>query len=108
MDFRQIAEEAGQLEEELGISFDDVLHKLAQEAGEFNDAVQKYRGRYCRTRVGHPEIEKEAGDIMMNLVSIVYHLGLDPNDLPKYAENTLENFKERKDEYLRAMKKREK
>ena len=103
MSFKEIAQATGQLEKELGISFDDVLHKLTQEVGEFNDAVQKYRGHYCRKRVEVPEVEKEIGDIMMNLVSILYHLGINPDDLQKYAQNTLESFEERKEEYSSAI-----
>ncbi len=103
-EFRSIAKQANQLEDELGLTIDDVLNKLTQELGEFNDAVQKYRGRYCRQRAEKTEdLEKEVGDVMLNLASILYRLGLDPNKLPDYAQCTMEKFQERKEVYRRAM-----
>ena len=51
---------------------DDVLNKLTQELGEFNDAVQKYRGRYCRSRVDLERVKEEAGDFLFNLISLLF------------------------------------
>lgn len=72
--------------------------------GFFIDAVQKYRGRYCRQRAETTEeMEKEVGDVLLNLASLLYRLGLDPDQLPDYAQRTLEKFQERKEVYRRAM-----
>ncbi len=103
MDFKEIAEKTKKLEDELGISMDDILNKLTQELGEFNDAIQKYRGRYCRRKVSLDDIKEEVGDVIFNIISVCNRLGIDPNELSKYAETTLKSFEERKDEYSSAM-----
>jgi NTP pyrophosphatase (non-canonical NTP hydrolase) len=103
MDLKEIADEANQLENEIGLGTDDVLNKLTQELGEFNDAVQKFRGRYCRKMVEQSVVEGELGDLVLNLISICNRLGINPNDLPVFAENTLNKFKERKEIYKHPM-----
>lgn len=98
---REIAKRANEIEKELGINFDDVLNKLTQEFGEFNDAVQKFRGRYCRERTeSTKDIESELGDFLFNLVSVCNQLGINPNDFPIFAKNTLDKFEKRKDDYF--------
>ena len=100
VDFYETAKRANALEDEIGLTTDDVLHKLTQEVGEFNDAVQKYRGRYCKQRTSDTsKIQDELGDVLMNLASIVQRLGLDPNKFPDYAASTLTKFEERKELY---------
>ena len=42
--FSGLADTAQVLEEECGIDLDDVMHKLTQEVGGLNDAIQKTRG----------------------------------------------------------------
>lgn len=46
--FKDIAEEGNAIEDELWLGIDAVLHKITQEVGELNDAVQKYRGIYSK------------------------------------------------------------
>ena len=41
MELSEIGKSANGLEDEIGIAPSDVLNKLTQELGEFNDAVQK-------------------------------------------------------------------
>ena len=95
MNLKQIAEAANVIETDIGLSTDAVLNKLTQELGEFNDAVQNYRGIYCR-RGGKIElVEEELGDLIFNIVSVCHRIGIDPSNLPKYAENTLRKFRER-------------
>lgn len=103
MELIEIAKKGKEIEDELGLNIDDILNKLTQELGEFNDAVQKYRGRYCRSRVGLERVKEEVGDVIYNIISICHHLGINPDDLQKYAENTLKNFEERKEEYISSM-----
>ena len=101
MDLKEIAEKGKQIEEEIGINIDDILNKLTQEVGELNDAIQKHRGIYCRSREEDLEhIKEEFGDVFFNLISLCYRIGLNPEDLSKYAEITLEKFEKRKKNYL--------
>ncbi len=94
------AKRANAIEDEIGLTLDDVLNKFTQEVGEFNDAVQKYRGRYCKQRTEDTsKVQDELGDVLMNLCSIVYRLGLDPNKFAEYAASTLGKFEERKELY---------
>jgi NTP pyrophosphatase (non-canonical NTP hydrolase) len=95
MKLSDIAKEAKQIENELNINLDAVLNKLTQELGEFNDAVQKYRGIYSRKVGGIEEVKKEAGDLMLNFISVLEGLGINPDEINNYAENTLKNFKQR-------------
>lgn len=100
MNFNEIAKEAKKLEEEIGLSTDDILHKLTQELGEFNDAVQKFRGRYCRQKaetIDH--VKEEAGDLIFNFISVLKDLGVNPDEISNLAENTLKKFHERKKLY---------
>lgn len=101
----EIAKESNLLEEGIGITFDDKLNKLTQEFGELNDAIQKYRGRYCKKKSENLEhIEEELGDVMLNLISICTSLGINPNGLDKFAFNTLKKFRERKETYKENLK----
>jgi NTP pyrophosphatase (non-canonical NTP hydrolase) len=97
---KEIAIQANQIEDEIGLDLDAVMHKFTQEVGELNDAIQKYRGIYCKTRMELPDVEKEAGDVLFNFISLLNKLGIDPDKLPEFAQTTLEKFKERKDIYM--------
>ena len=99
MNLKEIANSANQIENEIGLNIDDVLNKLTQELGEFNDAVQKHRGRYCRSKVDKSIVEGELGDLLLNLISICNRLGIDPNNFPQFANNTLNKFIEGKETY---------
>ena len=100
MSLGNIGEKANEIEKEIGLTIDDSLNKLTQEVGEFNDSVQKFRGRYCKTRENNTEkIKEEAGDLFFNLISICKKLGINPDELPKFAENTLSKLIERKNLY---------
>ena len=100
MSFKQIAQQAKEIEKELGLTTDDVLNKLSQKAGEFNDAIQKYRGRYCKTTAEtNDNIKDELGDVIFNIISLCIEFDIDPNDLEKFAEATLKKFIGRKDLY---------
>ncbi len=99
MDFNKIGKEANAIEDRLGLSIDAVLHKVSQESGEFNDAVQKLRGIYCKTPGTIDSVKGELGDLLFNLVSVSYRLGIDPNEFADYAASTLEKFKEREELY---------
>jgi NTP pyrophosphatase (non-canonical NTP hydrolase) len=103
--FGYIAEEANKLEDDIGISLDAVMHKITQEAGEFNDAVQKYRGIYCKSEGSMENVKSEAGDLMLNFISVLYRLKINPDELVDYASNTLDKFNERKELYISQMKK---
>ena len=103
MDNLSIAKEAFGIESDIGLTIDDILNKLTQELGEFNDSVQKLRGRYCKSKGTLEDIKGEAGDLFLNFISICYRAGINPNDLPKLAENTLNKFKERKETYRKVM-----
>lgn len=98
---REIGDITHKLEIEVGISFDDVLNKLTQETGEFNDAVQKYRGRYSRTRVGIDVVKSELGDVLVNLISVAHRLGINPDAFPVIAKKTSDKFRERKKDYIK-------
>ncbi|MEI8090898.1 MAG: hypothetical protein WCG98_01200 [bacterium] len=43
MKLSEIGKQTHAIEQEIGVNLDAVMHKLTQELGEFNDAVQKYR-----------------------------------------------------------------
>jgi len=101
----QIAEEANEIENEIGLTMDDSLNKLTQELGEFNDAVQKFRGRYCKTKTENKDnIKEEVGDLIFNIISICNKLGINPDEVPELASITLSKFKERKDIYKKNLK----
>jgi len=94
--FREIAKRGREIEKELGINFDDVLNKLTQEVGEFNDAVQKYRGRFCRNRTEDLEdVRDELGDVLFNLSSVANRLGINPDEFSSLAGDTLKKFEDR-------------
>lgn len=100
MKFSEIGRQANILEDYVGLNIDAVLNKITQELGEVNDAVQKYRGIYCRTRYEHTEeIEKELGDLLFNIISLCTRLGIDPDRFSEFAEHTLHKAEERKDIY---------
>lgn len=100
MNLREIAERAGELEEEIGADTDAVLNKAIQEFGKLNDAIQRYRGIYCRAQVTDlPGVKKGAGDLMLNIVSVLYQIGVDPNELPNYAAMALEKLEMTVEEY---------
>lgn len=106
MKLSEIARLGKAIEDEIGLDIDDALNKLTQEVGKFNDAVQKFRGRYCRKREPLEKVKEEVGDVLYNIISICYRLGIDPDELLKYAENTLKRFNERKEDYKKATGKR--
>lgn len=104
MTLKEIWEQANALEDYVGLDTDAVLHKITQELWEFNDAVQKYRGIYCRVKYETTEeAEKELGDLLFNLISLCNRLGIDPDRFPEFAENTLKKAQERKDIYKNIM-----
>ena len=106
MNLNEIANEAKKIEKEIGLTTDDVLNKLTQELGEFNDAVQKFRGRYCKRREETVDkIKEEAGDLIINFISILKSVGINPEEISKFAENTLKKFKERKELYIKSLEK---
>ena len=96
---REIAQEAYDIEDEIGLDDDDVLNKLTQEVGEFNDSVQKLRGRYSRKAGNIEDVKGELGDLVLNLISLCHRMGINSDDLPIFAEKTLQKFKDRKEEY---------
>lgn len=101
MNIQEIAKKAHGFEEEINLNIDDILNKLTQELGEFNDAVQKYRGRFCKTKYETTEeVEKELGDLLLNIFSVCYRLGIDLDNPEKYLEATLNKFADRKALYL--------
>jgi NTP pyrophosphatase (non-canonical NTP hydrolase) len=105
MNLKEIGKEGNKIEDEIGLDINDSLNKLTQELGEFNDAVQKFRGKYSKTKTENLEqIESEVGDLMFNIISICHRLGINPDELPAYAEKTLEKLKERKNLYLKNQK----
>jgi len=59
MDLNEIAKEANKIEDELSISIDAVMHKITQEIGELNDAIQKMRGIYAKRRLTKEEVQDE-------------------------------------------------
>ncbi len=100
MKFKEIADEAKKIEDGIGLNIDDILNKLTQELGEFNNAVQKYRGRYSRDKTDSKEhIKEEAGDVMFNIISILNRIEINPDNINEFASNTLEKFKKRISEY---------
>ena len=100
MTLREIGATANALEKEIGVDLDAVMNKLTQEMGEFNDAIQKHRGIYSRSRVPMSKVKSELGDVLVNLISIAHRLGINPDAFPSIAEDTLNKFKERKDDYI--------
>jgi NTP pyrophosphatase (non-canonical NTP hydrolase) len=97
---KEIAGRSREIQEEIGLTFDDVLNKFTQETGELNDAIQKRRGRFCKTKaLNDDSVKDELGDVMFNLISICERLNIDPEELPLLAKNTLNKFKERKELY---------
>ena len=104
MDFDEIAKKANEYEDKIGLNIDDVLNKLTQEMGEFNDAVQKFRGRYSRRKYETTkEVEGELGDLIFNIVSVCKRLGINPNRLSEFSESTLNKFGGRVDMYIHSM-----
>jgi NTP pyrophosphatase (non-canonical NTP hydrolase) len=60
------------------------MHKLTQELGEFNDAIQKYRGIYCKTKYETlEEVESELSDLLFNIVSLCNKLGINVDRFPE-------------------------
>ena len=97
---KEIADRAREIWEEIGLNFDDVLNKFTQEVGELNDAVQKRRGRFCKTKaLNDDNLKDELGDVMFNLISICNGMNINPDELPLFAKNTLAKFEERKELY---------
>lgn len=109
MKLKQIAERTELIHNEIGLDLDASLNKLTQELGEFNDAVQKFRGIYCKKKSDNlDDVKEEVGDLFFNIIYTCYKLGINPDELPKYAENTLNKLKERKDLYKSNIKNSEK
>ena len=101
MTLKEIGLTAYELEIKIGVNLDAVMHKLTQEVGEFNDAIQKHRGIYSRSRLPMSKVKSELGDVLVNLISIAYRLGINPDAFPAIAEDTLNKFKERKNDYIK-------
>ncbi len=100
MKLSKIAEETKEIGDRIGLDLDAVLNKLTQEVGEFNDAVQKYRGIFCKKRVENlKDVKEEYGDVLFNLIYSGYLLGIDVDKIPEYIQNTLNKFKEREELY---------
>ncbi|MFH1452007.1 MAG: MazG nucleotide pyrophosphohydrolase domain-containing protein [archaeon] len=99
MSLKEVADEANKIEDDLGLNIDDVLHKVTQEVGEFNDAVQKFRGRYCRSNILIEDVKGELGDVIFNLSFICNRIGINPDEFSVFAKETLEKFKRRKEDY---------
>jgi len=105
MDLNEIGKEAKETEKEIGLTTDDILNKLTQELGEFNDAVQKYRGRFCRQKAENTDnIKEELGDVLLNLISVCKEFNINPNEFSIFANNTLKKFKDRKELYKNSIK----
>ena len=85
---------------EIGINLDTVMNKLTWEMGEFNDAIQKHRGIYSRSWVPKSTVISELGDVLVNLISIAHRLKINPDTFPSIAEDTLNKFRERKNDYI--------
>jgi len=106
MDFNEIAEKANKIEDEIGLNIDDVLNKLTQELGEFNDAVQKFRGRYCRKKSDNlDDVKGELGDLIFNIISVCKRIGINPNEINLLSENNLKKFGERIELYKNSLTK---
>ena len=91
---------ANTIEDELQINLDAVLHKLTQEMGEFNNAIQKYRGIYSKEKQDDlSEIYSEWGDLLFNFISILNRVWINVDKLDEMADNTLKKFIERKSIY---------
>lgn len=95
-----LALKSNKIEEELGVCLDDILNKLTQEIGKFNDVVQKFRGVYSESRVDLKVVKLKLGDVLLHLASICLRLGIDPDDFVIFAGNTLKRFDERKNDYI--------
>ena len=105
LSFKEVAVVAEKVENEIGLTFDDILNKFTQEVGELNDAVQKYRGRFCKEREFNNEhVKEEVGDVMLNLISICNRVSINPEELPSLANDTLNKFVERKEIYKENLK----
>ncbi len=106
MKLSEIGKQTHAIEQEIGVNLDAVMHKLTQELGEFNDAVQKYRWILSKTKTENlDKVEDEVGDLFFNIISILYNLGINPDRLPEFAENTLHKLEERKNLYKTNMPK---
>lgn len=102
---KEVADRAREIQEEIGLNFDDVLNKFTQEVGELNDAVQKRRGRFCKTKVLNDDnLKDELGDVMFNLILMCNGMNINPDDLPLFAKSTLDKFEERKELYKENLK----
>ncbi len=100
MSFKKIADQANIIEDDLGYGIDAVMHKLIQEVGEFNDAIQKYRWIYTKSKSDNIDmIYAEAWDVMFNFISILNRLWINPDELEKMSHVTLNKFIERKNLY---------
>lgn len=104
MKLSEIWQQANLLEDYVWLNIDAVLNKITQELWEFNDAVQKYRGIYCRTKHENiEEVEKELWDLLFNIISLCYRLWIDPDRFSEFAENTFHKAEERKEVYKKIM-----
>lgn len=99
MDLKELADKINHIEDEIGLNLDASLNKLTQELGEFNDAIQKYRGIYCKNKGSISDIEEELGDVLFNITSICNRIGINPNEFPKYIAKTVKKLEERKNLY---------
>ena len=105
MNFKDLAKETREISDRIGNNLDAHLNKLTQEVGEFNDAVQKYRGIFCKQKAENLDSAKdEFGDVLFNLIYIADRIGIDVNKSLEYAENTLKKYKEREQVYIQNKK----
>lgn len=97
---REIASNANLLEDSLWLTIDAVMHKFNQEVGELNDAIQKYRWIYAKTKYDNVDmVYAEAWDVIFNFISILNRLWINPDDLEGMAKKTLDKFIERQSVY---------
>ena len=100
MNLWEIAKQANTLEDEAWFDLDAVMHKFTQEVGELNDAIQKYRWIYSKTKYDTlDEVHDEASDVIFNFISMLNRLGVDVNEIESMAESTLNKFIERRKLY---------
>ena len=100
MKLKEIVQEAEEIGNRIGLDTDAVLNKITQEVGEFNDAVQKYRGIFCQKKAEDlADVKDELGDALFNLAYAAHLVGVDVNKIPEYMEHTLQKFRDREELY---------
>lgn len=105
-ELKDLAKRIEELDGELWLNIDAVMHKLTQELWEFNDAIQKYRWIYCKTKYETlNEVEGELSDMLFNVVSICNKLGIDVDRFPEFIWNTVKKAESRIEQYKKIMNK---